>query len=782
VIVDTGAYVISLVQVFIAFIIRDFLIPLFVWNKHLKGRTWGYRFWFCVITQAALQINLVLLLGILNICNRWTVIGSNLVVYLLIIWNYSDKKGLSRIKSFVGSLWSAYKEEMLFRYIWQSLTDWLKKMYRSISSWTIWEHFKQHWLEMILLAGIIIYNGWFFTHNVMHYHSYQASDIPVHQSWIYELEQGTLFPDGIYPFGMHAMIYFIRVIFGYNLREILLYAGSYQFIILILGVYFLAKEIFTGKYTPIAVILITSLMLNQGRYAASLPQEAGMFAVVGLAYFMLRYLHTNPQRFEIKGESKKRGLLWLNAYVNRRYISSEMLLLMLSVSLVINYHYYTAIAAAFLVIAIGLAYIPRIFRKQYFIPLMFSGLMGALIAITPIGLSLAKGIPFQGSIDWATTVMSGEEWHGSGEDYQDKLSATVGEESVENEESIESEEPISGVEPDTTVKDETNHSRMSVKAIIKYYYDSIFDFGVSAMHGREPTRWLFVCLGIGLLCALIMLLMKKTQNNGHDYLAMTLTMMILFTFGASGPLGIPELIQVGRISAFAQPLEGLIYVLPVDFIFCMMAYWKSRSWQTITRLLSLANCALVIILIINMGWYHDFFGVYQAYYNEPVYVLRNVKETYPIYSYTIVSPTDEYYDVIDHGRHTELSEFVNMVNGKQEKFYFTTDYVFFFIEKEVLKDYNYGKVRVAPEYAAKDFTFMRNILDYDYQRAVIQSQAYYWAKAFEQMYPRNFKVFYEDDIYVVYLMKQNTYSPYDLQIDYLKDYRDLLQSNSIISD
>ena len=76
----------------------------------------------------------------------------------------------------------------------------------------------------------------------MIYHCYQYSDIPVHHSWIWELEQGNLYSDGIYPFGMHIMIYFVRVFFGLNLREIMLYTGAYYFVILIIGVYLLAKK------------------------------------------------------------------------------------------------------------------------------------------------------------------------------------------------------------------------------------------------------------------------------------------------------------------------------------------------------------------------------------------------------------------------------------------------------------------------------------------------------------------------------------------------------------
>ena len=126
----------------------------------------------------------------------------------------------------------------------------------------------------------------------------------------------------------------------------------------------LAKEVFKGKYTPLAVIVITSFMVNQGRYAASLPQEAGMFLVIAITYFMIRFLHKEKSKFVISTDSKIRSFFRIRTYINRIYIDSEMILLMLSISLVISYHYYTAIAAIIIILSIGLVYIFRILKKS----------------------------------------------------------------------------------------------------------------------------------------------------------------------------------------------------------------------------------------------------------------------------------------------------------------------------------------------------------------------------------------------------------------------------------
>lgn len=62
-----------------------------------------------------------------------------------------------------------------------------------------------------------------------------------------------------------------------------------------------------------------------------------------------------------------------------------------------------------------------------------------------------------------------------------------------------------------------------------------------------------------------------------------------------------------------------------------------------------------------------------------------------------------------------------MISKNEEEFNFTTEYVFFFIEKSLLQDYNYGRVDVNLDYATKDFIYMSDVQDYYYQRAVIQS-------------------------------------------------------------
>ena len=71
------------------------------------------------------------------------------------------------------------------------------------------------------------------------------------------------------------------------------------------------------------------------------------------------------------------------------------------------------------------------------------------------------------------------------------------------------------------------------------------------------------------------------------------------------------------------------------------------------------------------------------------------------------------------------------------------------------------------EYASKDFVYFASNSDYYYQRAVLESQAYYWANAYRKLYPNEMRVFFENDLYIVYLLEQNPYYLNNFQIDYL---------------
>ncbi len=762
-IADTTAYVISLIKVFSGATILILVLPLLMWHNYLKGKSYTYRFVFCVITQNCFLINLVLLLGFLNICNIYTVMLGIILMFFLVLWSFSDKQYFRKSAARLKVLRQVVYGEKSLSSVRRSIVSLLLKNLKMFFQWPLWKHIIKNFLEYLVLVSAVIYNIWFLTYNVIRYHCYQFSDIPVHQAWIFQLDHGTLFESGIYPFGMHSIVYLIHNIFHLDLREVLLYFGAFQTILLILSLYVLARRIFKWKYVSFLVLILFSFLLNQGRYAASLPQECGMFAVALAAYCLISFLHTPLDKHVIPQDTKFKRFFRINQYFSRRYVKTDVLLFMLAVALSIEYHFFTAIVALILVLSIFLAYLTKMVKKQYWVPIVLAGILGVVIAVGPLMACFAKGIPFQESMQWAISVMTGKEWNGSDTNYKKQLEESLGD---------TVNQPAKTVIADVVEADTSNTQTLSLLDKLRFYFKALYEFCSNTMFGDELTVILFICVGIGIVCAFILLPFQKTRLVGMAYLSMIIYVVIICTMGAAQTLKIPEIVAAARASTFAEPFLFIVYVIPLDFVFRLLTRYRNKVYLGFLSLLSTGLCIAVVLVIFQRSWVHHFFDANIAYYNEAEYLTRHIRETYDTNTFTVVSTTDEYYEVADHGYHVNISKFINMVNGNETEFKIPTPYVFFFIEKHVLQDYYYGSVDVSPELASKKFVYYASSQDYYFQRAVLESQAYYWALAFIKMYPNSFKVYYEDDLYVAYVLVQNPYHLYNFQIAYLPDKGD----------
>jgi len=758
-IVDRAAYILSCVQVFAACAFVELLFPLFMWRNYLKGKSYGYRFAFCLITQNAYLINLVLLLGFLKICNYYTVIAGIAILYFIVSRQYAKKSKTHRFADLKQTLIRLHNGTKKPKAAFHDLGRMLGGQIRRVFRWNIWAHIRRHFVEYLFLAVAVGYNAVFLTHNMNLYHSVQFSDIPVHQSWIYELaHNGVLFSDGIYPFGMHAMIYVVHTLFFLDLREVMLYFGAFQTLLLLVSVYLLARRIFRWKYSALIALIFFSLFLNQGRYVASLPQETGMFAVTLCAYFLIEFFHKPLQKHTIARDSRVRRFFRINQYISRKYITADALLFMLSVSLCIAYHFYTAIAACLFVIAILLTHIVKAVRKQYWVPVIVSGMLGVLIAVAPFAACFATGTPFQESMNWAMTVIAGETYEGDNyqANFESSISGDAGEETAAS--------------ADTTADETADVSPLAglnLKDKILFIYHAMYDYISVTLLGDTMTRLLVLCFAAGIFVSVVGLPFRSLRPFGLNYAAMMLYVLMICVVGAAQTLHMQELIAASRAGTFIDPYLGIVYAIGADFVFGLLAALFGRRLHPVLSGAYTAACVLLILTVFKLDMQHSYFEVNLAYYNEPVYLIRNIRQEYPHNSFTVISTTDERYQVMDYGYHENLSKFMDMVNGNEAEYKIPTQYVFVFIEKTVLQDYYYGRVDVSPEYANKEFVYMADNQDYYYQRAVLESMAYYWAQRLMELYPNTMRVYYEDDIYIAYLIEQNPYYLYDFQVDYL---------------
>lgn len=759
--VDRISYLISMMQVYGCCIILVLILPMLMWRQYLRNKSLSERFLFCIVTQTFFYVNVVLLLGFLNICNTWTLLGATALEYALVRWTFSERTLFRNLGEGATMIRQAFQRQITWHYVLRQCRMEVQRQLRSIPGWSIWGLLRKHWFELLLLLGILVYNAAFLTHNVNLYHSYQFSDLPVHLSWVYFLEHGTLFHDGIYPFAMHAMIYTIRALCGLDLREIVLYFGSFQTLLMITCMFLLCRNVFfRWRWTAYLVMTIISLMLRQGRYAASLPQECGTFAMMTMAYYLIRYLNRERPAHLVKGDSKLQSIFRINQYLSRKYLDLDFFMLALSVALIIAFHFYTAIAAIILAVMLVLMYIRRFLRKQYLVPIVSAALLGAFLAILPFGACLAKGIPFQESMNWAVSVISGEEWtNGTGAGYLEALEEQGAEEAAQT---IAQKKAQAGDETPVFQRED-----LSFKERMAEFGNTIFNYASVNLFGETVAKLSFFIGAAAVAIGFLMLIFKSTRRFGAHYVALVMCVFVIFIFGGAQRLGLMVLFDASRASVFASPFYCMLLAIPMDLLFFAFANYRNKAIQCLLAAASLGLSGAAGYVIVENDLNHHYFDVNLAYYNEPDYLIDRIQKEYPKYDYTVISPTDEYYAVVEHGYHTELSEFVAMVDGKYPAFKIPTQYVFFFIEKYTLQDYFKGQAFVDEETAKGDFIYQGSTQDYYYQRNVIESKAYYWAKAYQQMYPNQMHVYFENDIYICYVLVQNKNSPLDMRIDYL---------------
>ena len=140
--------------------------------------------------------------------------------------------------------------------------------------------------------------------------------------------------------------------------------------------------------------------------------------------------------------------------------------------------------------------------------------------------------------------------------------------------------------------------------------------------------------------------------------------------------------------------------------------------------------------------------------------------------WTIVSANDELRMVEKYGRHTETIDFLTDMEywNKTKEVTIPTDRVYFYIEKKPL-NYASGYSGIIPEVseeeARKPLPNNSGINAYNGpDRAVTMSRMYYWAQAFQKLYPNEMKVYYENERFVCYYIEQNTYRLYNFAIYY----------------
>ncbi len=827
--ISIGYWILEYGKVFCGYLFLMFLWPSVVFHRQLKGKSKTWRFGFCVTVPIVIMNTVVLILGLLHILNQWIVCVLFYGVFVLALVKnvaaYLDSQYKSMMEAKfpdVRSLKGKYRELVLvllffivgFRYVKKAAkylsVDYIKKL--KSCNWpkvrvrvkqSIWHFFRRvssfFWRYGILMI-VLVYGMMYFTYGAFQVYSYGYGDLYTHHGWIYGLIQGNIFPDGVYPEAMHCFIYCMHTMLGIKVYSILLFLQGIHVAAFLLSVYLLLRRVFCWRYTPLFVLMLfltldlsnADLIHSMFRLQITLPQEFGLHTVCLCALYLTEYL----KREHTVGVVGRKGKV-------RRYFWDENLFLFLvSLSAAVMIHFHTMLMAVIICVAFAVAALKKVFSKERLIPLMASVLCAGLIAVAPMAGALAEGIPFNASIDWAVNAFNGAE-------------SREARNRNENVEDTENTGNTDDHDVDTTGNaaddreegediQELQRNEISITATLLSGVAEIFDKGYGALYGESRGGWLMV---LTVVVVVFCWLARRKEKYARfrevcaGYPSVILVSVFYILVYAAPMIGLPDLLPEGRFFAPGHMMMLAVAMMPVDVLFSGLIRAGS---DLLLRTLSLLSVVGIYVGAVATGNFRGLLFYEVSRYNAAAMVTESIIDTFPNYSYTIVSPTDELYPVIQYGWHEELLNFVE--SSDSVGYSIPSEYVFIYVEKKPLL---YGQAyffqgpwwmgeekylkpfwdvyshkypdneasqcpdlivgNVSEEEAAGELPDYENAwlmyLELD-NRSILESKVFDWCQRFAEEHPSVLNVFYEDDSFVCYYFRQDMGSPaYELGME-----------------
>lgn len=811
---NIGYWIVEYGKVFCGYLFLMFLWPSVVFYKYLRGRSKTWRFGFCVTVPIIIMNTVVLTLGLLHVLHQWIICllfyGSFAVALVKNTLVYFDRKYRRTMETKfpdVRTLKGRYRIVVLvllffivcYRYVKKAVRffsfDYMKRMKEcnwpkvrvrmKERIWNFGRRLSTLFWKYGVLAIVVVFGMVYFNYGAFQVYSYGYGDLYAHHKWIYELIQGRVFPEGVYPEAMHCFIYCMHSVLGIKVYSILLFLQGIHVAVFLLSVYFLLRKIFHWRYTPHFVLMLfvtldlsnADLIHSMFRLQITLPQEFGLHTVCLCALFLVEYLN-REHICETEKKGKLFGLLW----------DENLFLFMASLTASIMIHFHTVLMVVVVCVAFVAFMLRKIFSRKYFVSLAASALCALLIAVMPMVGALMQGIPFNASIDWAIGAMSGDE----SREVRVQEEGTGGEENTEDSiEDIDAEEESL----------ELQRNEISITATLLRGVVEIFDKGYAALYGKERGGWLMV---LTVAAAIFCWLSRRKEKLARFretcawYPPVILASVFYILAYAAPMIGLPDLLPEGRFFAPGHMMILAVAVMPIDVLFSGLVRLSS---DLIMRIGSLAAIAGIYGVTVATGNFRGLLYYEISRYNAAVMVTESIINTFPEYSYTIVSPTDELYPVIQSGWHEELLNFVENIGN--EEYSIPSEYVFFYVEKKPLlygqsyffqgpwwmgeekyltpfwdvysHKYPDSGASQSPEIIAGQVTedtaagelpeywnawLMYLKLE---NRVVLESKLYEWCQQFAKEHASALNVFYEDDAFVCYYFRQDPRSqPYKL--------------------
>ncbi len=742
----------QLIQIVFWYFFVTVCLPAWVFHKKLSRFSLSARLMLYYVIGNFFAINLVFLLQLLHISNHVTLmLGTVAAVGYFGIKN-NGLKPAAVLRRTWRTAELVLRGEMGYRTLFLKMRKAIRR--NAGRAFLAVRNFSRgRTLDLLLAVGVAAIFFVRFGTNILKAYTYGASDTIVHNYWINALGEGQLFVGGVYPEGFHCLIYYLHEMFGIDTYVLLRIFWIPQSLMVFYSVLVFLKGCCKNRYLPylgVAFYLFATLgALTSHTYMrifSPLPQTFGMVFVLPAAQFLFLFFEKKKAELD-RGEAAGKESWWSLAGFA------------MSFALTLSIHFYNTVIIGLFCVGGIVGYGFRLFRKQYFLRVIAAGLIGVSIAALPMICGVLSGIPLEGSLIWGINVIRNNVDSNETEpaDSGEEAIAPVGseEEATEEKATQESQEQSTSVQPKPNV-----HTAMEQEMKAYLFHEK---------YQKLVKYILFVFYALPLLGALFWVL-------GHrDYGArMVTTGCCLWLHGillAAGKLGLPALMDGVRTSGYLVLMIMVGMVLFFDALLYGLTFWTRK--ETVRNIAALSSLALIVGTVFASGILSNLHTVSGLAMNETIVCLANIIHENQDLTWTILSANDELRMADDHGYHYELSDFLKEMEHWNPSVSVTipTQYVYIFIEKYprdyYLVGYEGSGQSVSEEGAASALPTDKGIEIYRHaSRWIIMSRMYYWAKEFQKLYPNEFKVYYETDEFVCYCLEQNTYSLYNLAIDY----------------
>ena len=782
-------------KVGIVYFILMFLWPSILFRRFLKGKDISYRFMFCPVISIVILNTVVLLLGQFGILKPWLFrvlfFGSILVSLYIRI---PDKK--ERLDEAGRILAGSYGVKQMFLNLFRNSIDaWNsnKKAFR--------EKVKGHKIEYILLSVVILFGMIYFSYGSFLNRSYGTGDMYTHSSMLYGLINGQIFSLGIYPEGMHCFLYAMHILFGVRLFSCMLFAQCVNIPVILLCAYLFFRELFRSGYTPIFALAIfltidalsVDEIYSMARMQWTIPQEFCLFSAFICAIGFIRYLRSGSEKSRIRNLIDKRG--GNTEKLKKLLYNDELILFAGALAVSVCTHFYVSGFAFFLCLCIVPFYFLRVFKPARFIPIIASVMVGLVLSGAPMLIAYVTGTGIQGSLGWGIEVIRGEDGTYQGDpNVNAEQGITDGKLDLKDNRLPVVRAAGQGNEPG---KAENNASVISG---IRKTVVGVYRHGYISIYGHERARMICIitlvvlALYVVLKAANIIYVHKYNFDNiGMDlfdgYAILALSSIVFMILYSSSYIGLHNLFAPSRLCLIAQILICAVMVVPFDILFFAM----DKKLPVLVNEICAGIVTLAIyIVVIATGSLHGYLYTEFTRYNQAVSVSESIISDMEKGNFTIVSPVEEIYHVIEYGYHEELVYFINECVEKD--YTLPTEYVFLFFEKHPLKyaqfnffsgpgwlakekysEYYDNSIRsvypyhiastASPEIATGVFYKFPIVSDAYAEwitRTVLESRLLKWVNDFQNLYPTELHVYYEDEDFVCYYFRQNPSCLYQL--------------------